>query len=122
MVWVVPGVLEPAEHAEKTWGVRVPAQRSEPETAAPCRHLGNRREWELASLLGSDPRQEDKGSWQGWSEIPGTRPTNHQTLPSVGLKQKNLQAGRREVQVPTAGVCQELAVWPRMTPTLMPMS
>lgn len=76
MVWVVPGVLEPAEHAEKTWGVRVPAQRSEPETAAPCRHLGNRREWELASLLGSDPRQEDKGSWQGQrSQVPGPQIT-----------------------------------------------
>jgi len=56
------------------------------------------------------------------SEIPGTRPTNHQTLPSVGLKQKNLRAGRREIQVPTPGVHQELAVWPPMTPTLMPLS
>lgn len=59
----------------------------------PCRHLGYCGEWEPASLLGSDPRQEDRGSWQGWSEIPGTRPTNHQTLPSVGLEQRNSGLG-----------------------------
>ena len=34
------------------------------------------REWELASLLGSDPRQEDKGSWQGQrSQAPGPQIT-----------------------------------------------
>lgn len=45
-----------------TQSAHVPAQRSKPQTATSCRHLGNQWEQKLASLPGSDPRPGERGT------------------------------------------------------------
>lgn len=113
-VWLVPGVLEPVEHAEKTWGVRVPAQRSEPETAVPPAGIwGTAGSGSRLSLLGVRSQTGRQGQLAGVVRDPRHQAHKSPNPAFCGPGAEKLWAGRREIQVPTLRVRrQELAVWP----------